>query len=276
MLDLDHPCWRDHCQLLRRLGLDTVLPGGLPAVAELNGLLDQKRLQKAGKPIRFVAAEQLPAVVYEEHIYHDGEISTRKDNWHDLFNALAWVRFPGIKAAMNACHFAEIQRGNTVTRGPVRDALTLFDESGVVVVGDRQAPLQALAERNWQQLFCEHRSAWQYQLRVFIVGHALLERFLNPYKSLTAQVMIFHAGTDFMQREDGLQSEQLDQFLAAQVRAGLRLRSSAELSPLPLMGIPGWCLGAPQDDDFYADERVFRRPVSGSGPALISPLGIGT
>ena len=236
----------------------------------------QHILQKIGKPIRFVPAEQLPAVAYEEHISQTGEISTRADNWHDLFSALAWVRFPRIKAAMNARHFAEIQRGNSVTRGPVRDALTLFDECGVIVVGDQHAPLQVLAERNWQQLFREHRSSWQYNLRVFVVGHALLERFLKPYKAITAQVMIFQAKTDFLQQADERQAEQLDKLLATQIQTGLSLRSSAELSPLPLMGIPGWWSGGPQDEDFYVDEQVFRRPVSDSSPAVVYPLGIGT
>lgn len=271
-LDLNHPCWQGYVGLLQSLGLDTATPDYLPAAAELNRLLEQQILQKVGKPIRFVSAEQLPGVNYEEHIYHNGEISTRANNWHDLFNALVWARFPRIRVAMNACHFEEIQRGNTETRGPVRDALTLFDECGVIVVGDQPAPLQALADRNWQQLFLEHRSAWQHNLQVFVLGHALLEKFLDPYKALTAQVMIFRVKTGFLQQPDGQQAEQLDGLLASQIQAGLRLRSSAELSPLPLMGIPGWWPGAPQDEDFYADEQVFRRPSTGFRPATVYPL----
>jgi hypothetical protein len=273
-LDLDHPCWRDYSQLLQRLGLDAAIPDHMPAIADLNSLLDQQLLQKAGKLIRFVPAGQLPAVAYEEHVFRTGEISTRQDNWHDVFNALVWLRFPRIKAAMNASHFEEIRRGNTITRGPIRDALTLFDECGVIVVGDAEQPLQALAERDWKQLFGRHRSAWQRHLRVTVLGHALLERFLNPYKAITAQGMIFRTEPDFLQQPDELQIEQLDRLLASDIQAGLRLRSSAELSPLPLMGIPGWWSGTPQDDIFYADEVVFRPPPEGFRRAMISPLEI--
>lgn len=274
MPELNSPYWQGYAGLLQHLGLGTAKPDRLPAVAGLNSLLDQYVLPKAGKSIRFVPAQHLPAVAYEEHIYRTGEISTREDNWHDLFNALVWARFPCIKAALNDRHFAEIQRGNVTTRGKVRDAITLFDECGVVVIGDREESLWALAERTWQQLFCQDRSDWQQHLRVFVMGHALLEKFLSPYKSLTAQVMVFRDVSGFLQKEDEWQTEQLDQILASQIQAGDRLRSSSELSPLPLMGIPGWWLAEPQDDGFYADEQVFRPPPTGFSPAKIDPLEI--
>jgi len=40
------------------------------------------------------------------------------------------------------------------------------------------------------------------------------------------------------------------------------LRGSADLSPLPLMGIPGWWAGGPQDQSFYDDQSVFRPAAS--------------
>lgn len=272
-LDLNHPCWRGYAGLLQRLGLDSELPDRLPAAAELNNLLDQHLLQKTGKPIRFVPAGELTAVAYEEHIYRTGEISTRENNWHDLFNALVWIRFPGIKAAMNARHFEEIQRGNTVSRGPIRDALTLFDECGAVVIGDDLPLLQALSRRDWQALFRERRHGWHPHMRVFLLGHALLEKLLEPYKAITAQVLIFRTDAGFLEADAATQYAELDELLASQVQTGLRLRSTTELAPLPLMGIPGWCTDQ-QQPDFYEDLRVFRPPPTGFKAAEIQRMEI--
>ena len=227
--------------------------------------------KRTGSAFNFVAADELPGVAYEQHIFDTGEISTRQDNWHDLFNALVWARFPRTKSAMNASHHAEMSVSSNTKRGPVRDALTLFDECGVVVFGSHLPSLQALANRDWQTAFCEHRLAWRRELGVFVPGHALLEKFLDPYKAITAQALILRVPPAFMQLDREAQREWIDDWLAEQVQAQTRLRSSRELSPLPLMGIPGWWKKAEQDEVFYADKDVFRPPASGFSRAPVIP-----
>ena len=74
---------------------------------------------------------------YEPRCYLTGEVQTRANNWHDLFNALVWLTFPKTKAVLNARHYhaltvEEIASGSH--RGAVRDVNTLLDESGVIVV----------------------------------------------------------------------------------------------------------------------------------------------
>jgi len=270
--DLSAPCWQDYAGLLQQLGLDGAAPDTLPDTNALNRLLGQRLIRPASKPLCFVSAADLPGVSYEQHIYQQGEISTRQNNWHDLFNALVWANFPQTKATMNSIHNAEIVAGHTIKRGPVRDALTLFDECGAVVVSDSEQLLRTLALRNWQELFCEHRSAWPTQLRVFILGHALLEKFLQPYKSITAQVLLFRCDSGFMQADRTAQRAILDTLLAKQLQSGQSLRSSSELSPLPLMGIPDWWPGQLQDVNFYQDERVFRPQAEGFRPAAIHTM----
>lgn len=267
-LNLNNPCWRDYSELLQQLGLDGASQETLPDTNALNLLLGSQLVMPAGKPLRFVPGAPPPGVAYEAHIFQSGEISTRQNNWHDLFNALVWARYPNTKLAVNARHYAEIQAGNMANRGPVRDALSLFDECGAVVVGDRLPLLQELAQRDWQALFFRHRSAWHQHFRVFILGHALLEKLLNPYKAITAQVMLFQAGSGFLQADASSQRARLDGLLATDMQAGLRLRSTTELSPLPLMGIPGWWSGQPQKG-FYADQEVFRPPPAGFVAAAI-------
>jgi len=272
MLNLKWPYWQDYRELLQQLATDQSGNPKLPDPDALNTTLASYIQQQTARPMRFLAAESLPGVAYEEHIFNSAEISTRQNSWHDLFNALVWARFPRSKEAMNAAHHAELQKGDGSDRGPVRDALTLFDECGVIVIGDQIKPLEALANRNWQMLFCKQRELWQNHLRVFVLGHALLEKFLNPYKSITAQTLIFQAKAGYLQQDPAAQHEQLDSLLAGQVKTGLRLRSSAELSPLPLMGIPGWWPAELQDEDFYADENVFRSPHAGFRPATIHKM----
>jgi hypothetical protein len=273
-LELSLPCWQDYRELLLAAGMEQAGEPRLPRPEKLNLVLAPYIQQQTRRPIRFVPAESLTGVAYEEHIFKTGEISTRQDSWHDVFNALVWARFPRIKAAMNASHYAQIQQEDSPGRGPVRDALTLFDECGVIVVGDRDEPLEALANRDWQALFCRHCELWQNHMRVFVLGHALLEKFLNPYKSITAQVLIFKSKPNFLQQTPTKQREYLDIMLAGEVNAGLYLRSSAELSPLPLMGIPGWWQAEAQNEDFYADTNVFRSTNATSNPASILEMEI--
>jgi len=263
------PCWQDYRGLLQQLKLGDSSQAEFPSPAVLNELISKTIRQRTGIAFNFVAADELPGVAYEQHIFETGEISTRQDNWHDLFNALVWARFPRTKSAMNASHHAEMSVSSNTKRGPVRDALTLFDECGVVVFGSDLPSLQALANRDWNIAFLEHRLAWQKELGVFVPGHALLEKFLDPYKAITAQALIFQVSAQFMQLEREAQRERIDDWLAQQVQAGLCLRSSQELSPLPLMGIPGWWEQTEQGEAFYADKNVFRLPANGFSPVPI-------
>jgi len=42
----------------------------------------------------------VPLIETPEHI-RAAEIATREHNWHDLLNALVWLRFPGLKSVLN-------------------------------------------------------------------------------------------------------------------------------------------------------------------------------
>ena len=205
----------------------------------------------SGAPIRFVPAGELPGVDYESHIYHSGEISTREASWHDLFNALAWCRFPRLKAAMNRCHQREMQQ-DASHRNRMRDALTLLDESGALVVSSSEQLLNAIAERKWQQAFRDLREDWN-AARIAICGHALLEKFLQPYKAMTAHIVLVHASTDPA-------DDELDSLLSSRLLNGGLMKTPRDLGPLPLMGIPGWWPAGAQDEEFYSDTDVFRIP----------------
>lgn len=202
----------------------------------------------AGQPVhaalghqRFEPAGPL-ATGYEQHVAATGRVPTR-DNAHDLFNGLVWLRCPAFKAALNRAHLAA-PPAPPGQRGPQRDALTLLDESGLLLAAPE--PLRAaLQARDWTELFITQRALWR-EARVLVVGHALLEKLLAPRKPLCARVLW------------------VDDVDAPVLPASL---APALLPPLPVLGIPGWW--APNASrGFYADDRVFRQPRLASAPAV--------
>ncbi|MCB4363697.1 DUF3025 domain-containing protein [Hydrogenophaga taeniospiralis] len=200
-------------------------------------------------PVRFVPQADLPpGMAYEQFIHDTGCVPTR-DGLHDFFNGLCWMRFPRTKRLLNRLQAAEIQAaGVGPVRGPVRDALTLFDENAALL----QAPdalWDALLARDWQRLFVDLRPLWA-QARLDLFGHALLEKLVAPYKSITAHVYRAPVPTGL-----GGDTAGWDAWLEGRL-------SAAELgtkpfTPLPVLGVPGWW-PANEDPAFYTDAAVFR------------------
>lgn len=246
------PFWEDYRAQFQQLNGAT-----FPNARELNKLLPVDLRSDGGCVIRFVPARDLPGIQYEHHIYTTGEVSTRENNWHDLFNALAWCRFPRLKVAMNARHFREKNSASGHSRGKKRDALTLLDESGAIVISSNRDILEALARHDWPSVF--QSGVFQNNtMQVFLCGHALLEKLLQPYKAITAQALLVLADEKMTARPRETQLTAFDQVMAAQLFDERFFDAPACLSPLPLMGIPGWWPDAAQDDQFYADQTVFR------------------
>ena len=175
---------------------------------------------------------------------------TREDNWHDLFNALCWLAFPRAKLALNAVQCAAIEPGRP--RGPVSDAATLFDESGLILAGPDPELGELLAARRWREAFVARRTAWK-QTRAYVIGHAILEKLLSPWPGITAKCLFLpmDAGTPDLAWRD-----QVDKRVA-EAWQGNGIDRPARLFPLPVLGIPGWW-PANEAPDFYADQTVFR------------------
>jgi hypothetical protein len=258
----DLPCWAGYRDILQALSSPHIPPADM-----LTRLLPPDTANQRGLPIQFVAASGLDVRDYEKHIYETGEVSTREDDWHDLFNAFVWCRFPKLKAAMNARHYGELGSEKSGRRGSIRDALTLLDESGVIVSGREPDVLQALAEKDWNSAFVTHCDKWGTGIRVTVCGHAILEKFLNPYKSVTAHALLLHT-------PEMLPVAELDRWLAKALLECEILESPASLSPLPLMGIPGWWQEGKQNEAFYGDRDVFRPDTGRRAPALVHELTI--
>jgi hypothetical protein len=230
--------------------------GRWPDTIALNRLAEANEPQPltlSGLPIRFVTpdASTLP---YEIRIAETGEVPTRPRSWHDCFNALAWFAFPRAKARLNALHAAEVSRLGHRERGPVRDALTLLDESGVLVLTAEPELWELLRARRWKALFWERREEPEAGIRFVVFGHALLEKLLAPYPGITGKCVWFPA-SDLASPSDSLSG--LDAAFAQWLEERGRLLTPKSLPPLPVLGIPGATPDNTQPE-YYEDRRQFR------------------
>jgi len=253
---LNGPAQALFAPLLARLDA-AQFPSRFPDCAVLNALLEDCHRNAAGQPIRFVpAASASPHASYEGRIFDSGEIATREHNWHDLFNALAWLAMPRTKCELNRLH-CEHALGETGHRGAVRDALTLFDESGVLIVcADASLP-PLLADFQWRALFVQRRADVQRHMRFFVLGHALQEQMLRPYPGVTGKALVLDCDAAFMHRPLPEQLRELDARTAQSISRPGALASTRALSPLPLLGIPGWD-PANAEAGYYDNTNVFR------------------
>jgi len=202
----------------------------------------------SGCAVEFVAQSELSSdIAYEAFIFSHKRVPTR-DNLHDFFNGLCWLRFPKAKSRLNFLQAQEISsQGVSATRGPLRDGLTLFDEN-VLLLQASDDLWHALQVRDWKKLFGELRDEWQ-SAHIVIFGHALLEKLVTPYKSITAHLYRIASNVD-------AQDDQvLDDWLASNLQPNFL--ATKPYLPLPVLGIPGWW---PENEDlsFYSDTQVFR------------------
>ena len=204
-------------------------------------------------PVGFVPQSELPeGTAYEQYIWDTRRVPTR-DNLHDFFNGLVWQQFPHTKRRLNELQAGAIAAdGVQAVRGPLRDALTVFDENGAVL----QAPpalWAALRVRDWQRLFIDLRPLWGHA-RLVVFGHALLEKLVIPRKPMVAHVYQASVAIESIAI--------LDAWLAGAIHA--QQWATKPFTPLPVLGVPGWW-PANATPDFYADTQVFRQPRAVSG-----------
>ena len=239
----------------RRLGqaLSADLARGASVAEALNAAMPACGIALDAGPLRFVPQAALPVgEAYESYIYRSGCVPTR-DNLHDLLGGLIWLHWPLLKRRLNALHSEALRQAGGVQahRGPLRDALTLLDENGALL----QAPpalCQALIERDWRRLFGELRPLWA-QARLHLIGHALLEKLMQPRKGVCAHVLLMPESA-----------------IDADADAALLIQpawlAGKPFLPLPVLGLPGWW-AANEVADFYQDAQVFRalaRSAAGS------------
>jgi len=242
---------------------------GMPDVLRLNEAARERGLGTGdGAPLHFVPPSDT-GPGYEEQAFATGAVATRPDNRHDLFNALIWLVFPRTKAALNRCHVAALrearQRGS-VARGPLRDALTQFDECGVIVAGCRPDLWQALCAHRWREVFVERRDELRRTTRFVVFGHASHDALAAPFVGLCGKALFVEVDAAWLKLPEATALATLDVRLAGLFDS--RDFSPRDWQPLPLLGIPG-ATAENERPDYYDDTRQFRaarRMRAGSSP----------
>jgi hypothetical protein len=257
--------WPDRELLQRLLDERGVRTGGGAALR----LVEPQALRRVRKGPAATPSTAHPGATYEQRIYTRGELEVRT-GWHDLFNVLAWLTYPRTKAALNRCHYHAVlaPRGEgsreAAPRGAARDALTLFDENGVIVASSEPELLADIAAFRWKRLFWERRERVRRALYVCVVGHGLMEKALQPYVGMTAHALLVDVPEALLVKAPPERMERLDALVAARLAREGGLASPRALAPFPVLGLPGWWAGN-DEVQFYDDTRYFR-PGRGASP----------
>lgn len=197
---------------------------------------------------------------YEPRCYLTGEVQTRADNWHDLFNALVWLTFPKAKAAINKRHYQALtgdKESSRSQRGSVRDMATLLDESGVIVVCADAELAELLMTFQWKALFWQQREQVRAAMGFYIFGHGLYEKTLQPYIGMTGQGLLLHVAQNFFDWPLQKQLSHLDERVAEYLHDPSHCVSPRELNPVPLLGVPGWS-AENECEEYYDNSAYFR------------------
>lgn len=244
-----------------------------PALQDCNALLPIPPITtQSGCSVQFVPQGEgkLPfESQYEPRCYLTGEIQTRSGNWHDLFNALVWLTFPKTKSVINARHYFALA-GMTIStvsgssqRGMVRDTNTLLDESGVIVPCSDDTLAELLRNFEWHHLFWKRRPELLNRMGFYILGHGLYEKALKPYVGMTGQGVLLRVEPVFFDWPLEERLSYLDRLLADHLGCSGRCHGTKGLSPVPLLGIPGWALE--NELAGYYDNTSYFRPKRKTG-----------
>jgi len=205
---------------------------------------------------------------YEPRIYLHGEVQTRRQNWHDLFQLFIWCQYPQTKIQLNALHYhAALERSVAsparLNRSPLENTITLFDECGVIIASSNPVLLQLIRDMQWWELFWLNRDRLAGQLHCIVFGHALYEKAMKPYPGLTANALLVDTDPAFHQLGSRQQWHWLDRHVCNVFASTADSMNPRSLYPFPILGMPGWDRNN-RNPDYYANRGYFRSSRRGS------------
>jgi hypothetical protein len=184
-----------------------------PLHAELDAMFLRRTAANGAPPLCFRTPEprarerhESPGAIDPDRLY-DGCITrhrivpTRAENWHDLLNALCFATWPKSKLALHERQYAVLSQrllANDQRLPPSRtseqDALTIFDEGGVVIAASSEAAralgkTEALSSA-FETTLREICASGHAKLVPF--GHALFEHMVEglPCPGTSARILV--------------------------------------------------------------------------------------
>ena len=91
----------------------------------------------------------------------------------------------------------------------------------------------------------------------YLFGHGLYEKALQPYIGMTGQGLLLTVEQEFFTWTLMRRLVYLDKKVAAYLNAPEHCRSTRELSPVPLLGVPGWAREN-AEESYYDNTAYFR------------------
>lgn len=176
-----------------------------PSCEQLSAMAETQRASRAPEvaPLRFVPAAKKPRRAKRTHLaledLYDGSIHLRREvpcltqSYHDLFNAIAFSAFVRSKRILHERQFEALQGwvGNDPKlpgrRTREQDALTIFDEGGVVVLLDR-AVMASWRSRTDHLPLCP--CSPQSGALPLLFGHALVEHLYEGHTQIRASAVV--------------------------------------------------------------------------------------
>jgi hypothetical protein len=126
------------------------------------------------------------------------------------------------------------------------------------VVATPDATLSALLKDfKWKELFWVRRADVRRDMRFHVFGHAIYEKALEPFKGVTAKALIVAVAPGRVDASTEQQLAEIDARAARYFSGTQALASTRSLSPLPVLGVPGW-EPANEREGYYDDESQFR------------------
>ncbi len=233
-----------------------------PTIDELDALrAEAMRIDGIQRPqISAQSADLLEDGLHYEERIRRGQLATRENNWHDLLNALVWLRYPRIKQALNVAQCRDISHVGRRERTRAQCAMTHFDEAGAIVLCSDPNLIAMWDQHDWLSLFWRERAAWNQHIAVQVFGHAILELALQPQRLLVAKCIVLMCDEETLARlrvDPTVIRRQVDARIAEGIAEGSELGDPQDLRPLPLSGIPGWRNDA-VDERFFSEAPCFR------------------
>ena len=199
-------------------------------------------------------AKTLSAIDFERRVVERNELVIRPDSLHDLLNALVWLTFPKTKRAISEAHVALGVNLDPKTRPRRRDVLTVFDESGMIVLSERHDLREMNRSHQWRELFVNHRADFAQHTRPIVFGHGAMEQLGQQlpqvHRGLTVKAL-------WLPLPVNTAIVDLDRCLAERIQRGESLHEAERTVPLPVLGIPGW-FAENEAPECYDDLSVFR------------------
>ena len=92
-------------------------------------------------------------------------------------------------------------------------------------------------------------------MRFFVFGHGLYEKALNPYVGMTGKGIIINVKAAFFAQTLLNQLQSIDSILESFLLQ--TLTSNSDLTPVPLLGYPGW-IEDNNKEIYYENKKYFR------------------